>query len=351
MVGLESSLTGISTHSRGNTMTKAIAYTRVSTSKQAESGDSLELQEDRIEQYGDLYDLEVVETFQDAGESGKNTDRPALSDALDELESSDVDTLVVHKLDRLTRSTADLGRLLERFDELEIDLVSVSEQLDTSSSEGRLVVRMLTLVSEWERERIEERTREALEAKRERGEYTGGDVPFGCNVDESGRLVNDDDERRTLEIIREYRRRGRTYAEIADELNRRDDCNRRNGNDWHKVAVSRADDSPAPVDLDDDLEGARLVDPDELPNLDELQEDDSVDESASETDDNRPTDDDSSASETDAEILETIRELRQSLSLRDVADELNRRNVSRLSTHGSASDDWNHVAVRRALSD
>ncbi len=74
--------------------------------------------------------------------------------------------LIVAKLDRLTRSVKDLAELLERFERKGVALVSVAESLDTGSAAGRLVLNITAAVSQWEREAIGERTKDALSHKR-----------------------------------------------------------------------------------------------------------------------------------------------------------------------------------------
>ena len=94
--------------------TKAIAYLRVSTDKQADKGISLDAQRAKVEAYAQLYDLELVETVIDAGVSAKSLNRPGLEKALTLLEQKKADALIVVKLDRLTRSVADLGTLVNQ---------------------------------------------------------------------------------------------------------------------------------------------------------------------------------------------------------------------------------------------
>src|SRR6516225_611736 len=84
-----------------------------------------------------------------------------------------IDAVIVAKLDRLTRSVKDLCELLERFERRGVSLISVAESLDTGSAAGRLVINIMTAVSQWEREAIGERTRDALRHKRANGERIG----------------------------------------------------------------------------------------------------------------------------------------------------------------------------------
>src|SRR6266699_1866769 len=93
--------------------TRAVGYIRVSTDKQAEHGISLEAQHAKLTQYAALYDIELVDIIVDAGVSAKSLNRPGLQRALGMLRKGQADALLVAKLDRLTRSTRDLGTLVE----------------------------------------------------------------------------------------------------------------------------------------------------------------------------------------------------------------------------------------------
>src|SRR5882672_9158542 len=161
--------------------TRTIVYCRVSLEKQAEKGVSLDAH--KAKAYAELYDLDIVEVVIDAGASAKTLARPGLKRALGLLKAGKAEALLVVKLDRLTRSVADLGRLVERyFAPGKAALLSVGEQIDTRSAGGRLVLNVLASVSQWEREAIGERTSAAMKHKAGQGEYTGGDVPYGWRV-------------------------------------------------------------------------------------------------------------------------------------------------------------------------
>lgn len=198
---------------------QVIGYTRVSTAQQADDGDSLDVQRDKLACYCELHDHELVDVYTDAGASGKDMNRDGLQAALEAVESGEADALVVYKLDRLTRSTADLGRLLERFENNDVALQAVAESLDTSSAAGRMVVRMLGVVAEWERETIGERTSAALQAKADNNEYTGGKPPYGYEVSEDGStLVENEAEQEVIAAILEYRDAGLSLRDIGDRL-------------------------------------------------------------------------------------------------------------------------------------
>ena len=148
--------------------TRAVAYIRVSTDKQVERGASLEDQRAKIEAYAMLYDLELLHTYVDAGVSAKSLERPALAAAFEDLTHHRAEALIVVKLDRLTRSVVDLGSIVDRCNRQGWALMSVSEQIDTRTAAGRLVLNVLASVSQWERETIGERTSAAMRAKHRR---------------------------------------------------------------------------------------------------------------------------------------------------------------------------------------
>ena len=218
--------------------TRAIAYVRVSTSKQADEGVSLEAQEAKIRSYASTYDIDLVDVIVDAGESAKTLDRPGLQRALSALRAGKADALIVVKLDRLTRSLADLCTLIkDHFSRA--GLLSVSEAFDTRSNTGRLLLNILASVAEWERGAISERTSTAMKHKALQGEFCGGDVPYGYRVDADGvRLVEHEGEQAVLQSARRLRAAGLSLRAVAAELDRAGFLSR-NGRTFAAVQVSR----------------------------------------------------------------------------------------------------------------
>ena len=162
---------------------RVIAYASVSTTDQADNGISLDAQQGKMRAYASLYGLEVVEMIVDAGESGKSLNRPGLQRALSLLKSGKADGLVVAKLDRLSRSVSDWQRLIRDFfsEKAGKQLLSVADCIDTRTAAGRLVLTILAAISEWEREAIGERTRDALQHKIRNGQRVGK-VRFGYDL-------------------------------------------------------------------------------------------------------------------------------------------------------------------------
>jgi site-specific DNA recombinase len=204
------------------TATRAVAYLRVSTDKQADRGVSLEAQRAKVLAYAQLYELELVAIEVDAGASAKSLDRPALARALDMLKSGKADALLVVKLDRLTRSVRDLADLVDAYFTKRAALLSVSEQIDTRSAAGRLVLNVLSSVGQWEREAIGERTAVAMQHLRELGRFTGGVAPYGYQVAPDGEtLAPVPSEQETVALARSLRGAGASLRKVADALHER----------------------------------------------------------------------------------------------------------------------------------
>ena len=182
---------------------KAIGYARVSTDKQAERGCSLEAQAEKIRAMCVVHGAEFLDIIVDGGESAKSLQRPGMERLLALVDGKKVDTVIIAKLDRLTRSVKDLCTLLERFERKGVALISVAESLDTVSAAGRLVLNIMTAVSQWEREAIGERTRDAMGHKRRQKERVGN-IAYGYRLATDGvHLEPDATEQRALSRIRE----------------------------------------------------------------------------------------------------------------------------------------------------
>jgi DNA invertase Pin-like site-specific DNA recombinase len=218
---------------------RAIGYARVSTEKQADFGVSLEAQAEKIRAMAVVQAVELAEIVVDAGESAKNLNRSGMARLLAFVDAGEVDTVIIAKLDRLTRSVADLAELLKRFERRGVSLVSVADSLDTRSAAGRLVLNIMVSVSQWEREAIGERTRDALRHKSANGERVGT-VPFGFALAADGvRLVENEDEQALLTRMRSMKATGLSTRRIADELNQQGFSTRR-GTAWRFQYVAES---------------------------------------------------------------------------------------------------------------
>lgn len=203
--------------------TRTVAYLRVSTDRQADHGVSLEAQRAKVEAYAALFDLELVAIEVDAGLSAKSLARPALDRALAMLRDGRADALLVTKLDRLTRSIRDLSDLVDDyFRDGRLALMSVGEQVDTRSAAGRMMLNLLAVIGQWEREAIGERTAAAMQHKISVGEYIGGKIPYGFALADDGvSLVEAPAEQAMLAEVRALRSAGLSLRKIAAELDAR----------------------------------------------------------------------------------------------------------------------------------
>lgn len=199
-------------------MTRCVAYLRVSTDEQADKGHSLDAQRAKVQAYAQLYDLELVAIEVDAGASAKSLERPALKRALRMLRSKQAEALLVVKLDRLTRSVKDLCTLIDVYFAKKHALLSVTEQVDTRTASGRMVLNILTSVGQWEREAIGERTSAVLQHLKAQGRYTGGVAPYGFTLEHDGGLVKLEAEQEIIAQARSWRTLGLSLRSISAAL-------------------------------------------------------------------------------------------------------------------------------------
>jgi len=166
----------------------------------------------------------LTEHYDDGGFSGGNMDRPALARLLADIEAGKVDCVVVYKVDRLSRSLLDFAKIMEVFDQHKVAFVSVTQQFNTSTPMGRLVLNVLLSFAQFEREIIGERIRDKIAAQRRKGKWTGGFPVLDYDVDRSGGspklVVNVDEARRVREIFELYLSLG-SMLPVVEELESR----------------------------------------------------------------------------------------------------------------------------------
>lgn len=216
---------------------RLIGYVRVSTMHQADGGRSLEAQRENIESYCKLYGCELVRVETDPGHSAKNLKRPALQRALGAIAAGEAEGLIVTTLDRLTRNVWDMGDLL-RGPLKEVELISVTDKLDTSSPTGRLIMKVLLSFSEWEREMASRRTKRVLAFKRDKGERVGN-LPYGYRLsDDDVHIEPDPEEQEVLHHMQRLRDAGKSWAALTRWLNEHGFLNR-HGRKWSYQNVQK----------------------------------------------------------------------------------------------------------------
>ena len=212
---------------------KTVAYVRASTEEQSLT---LTAQEARIRAYCAATDRNVDSVVADPGYSAKTlTDRPGMQRIIASIRSGEVGTVIVQKLDRLTRSVYDLGELMSLFATEEAALIVVSESIDTSTASGRMVMNIMASVAQWEREAIAERTKAVLAHKRGLRQVYGA-TPYGYRRTED-RLLSNPREQRGLALMKSRFEQGATYRAIAAEL--ASSGFRPRGTVWHPNTVRR----------------------------------------------------------------------------------------------------------------
>ena len=199
---------------------KAIGYVRVSTEGQAQDGVSLDAQKAKIAAWCQVNNYDLSGTFVDAGLSGSRSDnRPGLQEALNEACKHKA-ALVVYSLSRLARSTRDAIVISERIEKSGADLVSLSERIDTTTAAGKMVFRMLAVLSEFEADLVAERTKGALGHLRNQGKRISGRIPFGFDLAPDGETLSPNiREQQSLQLISSLRARGLGHRRIAAQMN------------------------------------------------------------------------------------------------------------------------------------
>ena len=204
-------------------MKRVAIYVRVSTQEQA-NGYSIGEQLERLRMYCNARGWILVETYVDPGFSGANTERPALQNLLNDVSQGKFDTVLVYKLDRLSRSQKDTMMLIEDvFIANNIDFISMNENFDTSTPFGRAMIGILSVFAQLERDQIKERMGMGKEARAKEGKWCGGSsVPVGYVYNEiDGMLHINEYEAMQVRETFDLFLRGVPFKTIADSFNQK----------------------------------------------------------------------------------------------------------------------------------
>lgn len=174
---------------------RCAVYTRKSTDEGLDMEfNSLDAQRESCEAYiasqkGEGWFL-VPDRYDDGGFSGGNLERPALKRLMSDIESGKINVVVVYKIDRLTRSLMDFGKLVVVFEQHGVTFVSITQSFNTTTSMGRLTLNILLSFSQFERELSAERIRDKFAASKRKGMWMGGHPPLGYIVQERKLVIN-----------------------------------------------------------------------------------------------------------------------------------------------------------------
>src|SRR5215472_9378760 len=184
-------------------------YTRKSTEHNLDlEFNSLDAQREACEAYIKSQAHEgwrlIPDRYDDGAFSGASLDRPALQTLLADVRAGKITTVVVYKVDRLTRSLADFAKLVELFDQHEVSFVSVTQAFNTTTSMGRLTLNVLLSFAQFEREVTAERIRDKIAASKRKGMRMGGPVPLGYDVANKRLVINPQEAKRVRLIYQRY---------------------------------------------------------------------------------------------------------------------------------------------------
>jgi site-specific DNA recombinase len=233
---------------------RAAIYCRKSTDENLHSDfNSLDAQREACQAYIASMKSEgwvaLESSYEDAAISGGTVDRPALQRLIEDIQNGLVDAVVVVKLDRLSRSLSQFLQLMEFMELYHIAFCAVTQQINTASSAGRLLVNVLMSFAQFEREIGSERTREKVCAARKKGRYIGGSPPLGYDIDPASHqlTVNPAEAKTVQELFRLYLER-RSLLAVVKEVNERGWTKKswqngkgvfRNGRPFDKVCLQR----------------------------------------------------------------------------------------------------------------
>ena len=199
-------------------------YARVSTERQSEVKDgSLDTQLDRLSNYikfrshSEKESWKVIDTYREEGKSGKNMDRPELQRLLNDLKCGHINTVIVTKLDRITRSLLDFYKLTSTFKEFNAEFISLEDNFDTSSPMGRAMLNITLIFAELEREQTSKRTKDKMAWRAEQGMWNGGQV-LGYDLIE-GELKINKEESKLVKLMFEKYLELKSLKSTADYLN------------------------------------------------------------------------------------------------------------------------------------
>ena len=203
-------------------MNKVALYVRVSTTSQLEEGYSIEEQKAKLESYCDIKDWHVYKVYTDGGFSGSTTERPALEQLIKDAQSKLFDTVLVYKLDRLSRSQKDTLYLIEDiFLKNNIEFVSLLENFDTSTPFGRAVIGLLSVFAQLEREQIKERMQLGKLGRAKSGKsmmWAKTSYGYNYNKDTGTMTVNEYEALAVKEIYASYLA-GMSITKLRDKIN------------------------------------------------------------------------------------------------------------------------------------
>lgn len=195
-------------------------YTRVSTEDQARDGYSLDMQLKRIKEHCKIYDYEIYKVYEEPGISAKNTkDRPKFNEMVEDMKANKFNMIVALKIDRVSRDLIDFLKFMEMAKVYKCDIEFILDKVDTSTASGRMIMNILAVFAQFEREVIVERTNDGVKGAIEDGHFSGP-PPLGYKR-ENKRWVIDEEKVDLVKEIFNLCLEGNTYSQISHIMKER----------------------------------------------------------------------------------------------------------------------------------
>jgi site-specific DNA recombinase len=200
-------------------------YTRVSTDDQARGEySSLNAQRDICEHYISVHKMDgwfAAKHYEDGGFSGKDMERPGVQTLMSDIESGKIDVVVAYKIDRITRSLPDFYEFWRKLERFKVQFVSATQNFDTGTPMGMLMLNMLLSFAQFERELTSERTAHKLGERAKRGKWNGGWVPIGYEYDKTTQHLGlHPEEAAIIKNVYELAKTLKNATAVAREMNK-----------------------------------------------------------------------------------------------------------------------------------
>lgn len=216
---------------------RVAAYIRVSTDEQADKGNSLAEQKERLTAYCIAMGWGTPIFFIDDGYSAKDLKRPEIKKLMKRVQNNEFDVVLTSKLDRLCRNLLDLLQVVDLFSSHDCSFVSASEHFDTSTAVGRMTLQLLGTFAEFERERISERVKDNMVSLAKNSDKALAQPCFGYDVID-GKYVINEEEAQHVRFMFDLAEQNHGHRMIAKELNNRGVTTKR-GKLWDQINVKR----------------------------------------------------------------------------------------------------------------
>ncbi len=212
-------------------------YVRVSTLHQIDR-DSLPMQKQDLVAYAKLMlGTDDVVIFEDAGYSGKNTDRPKFQEMMSQMRTGTFTHLLIWKIDRISRNLLDFATMYNELKDLGVTFVSKNEQFDTSTAMGEAMLKIILVFAELERNMTSERVTATMISRASNGQWNGGRIPYGYAWDAEEQVFSyNTDEYNIAHLIHDKYEEMRSLVREARWLNEKG-YRTRAGNLWSPVSL------------------------------------------------------------------------------------------------------------------